>query len=119
MYIDKRLAGIQAIQTLSRLNRICPERGKEDTFVLDFVNEPEDIQLAFQPYYEKTVVGEQVDYQKLYELQAKLFSYQVYFPEDIEEFARFFFAGRTKSTVKDHAQMNKILDTDDNAKCII
>lgn len=111
MYVDKRLAGIQAIQTLSRLNRICPERGKEDTFVLDFVNEPEEIQAAFQPYYEKTVVGEQVDYQKLYELQAKLFSYQIYFPEEIEEFARFFFAGRVKSTIKDHAQMNKILDT--------
>ena len=57
MYIDKRLAGIQAIQTLSRLNRICP--GKEDTFVLDFVNEPAEIQEAFQPYYEKTIVGEQ------------------------------------------------------------
>jgi type I restriction enzyme R subunit len=75
------------------------------------VNEPEDIQLAFQPYYEKTVVGEQVDYQKLYELQAKLIAYQIYFHEEIEEFSRFFFAGRLKSTVKDHAQMNKILDT--------
>ena len=52
MYVDKRLAGIQAVQTLSRLNRTYP--GKEDTFVLDFVNEPEEIQEAFQPYYEQT-----------------------------------------------------------------
>ena len=110
MYVDKRLSGIQAIQTLSRLNRICPERGKEDTFVLDFVNKPEDIQEAFQPYYEKTVVGEQVDYQKLYELQGKLFSYQIYFLQEIREFAKVFFVNRSKSTVKDHAQMNKILD---------
>ncbi|MGA2641359.1 MAG: type I restriction endonuclease, partial [Spirochaetia bacterium] len=108
MYIDKRLAGIQAIQTLSRLNRICP--GKEDTFVLDFVNQPEEIQEAFQPYYEKTIVGERVDYKKLYEIQTKLASYQVYFTEEVEEFCRFFFASRRNSTTGDHANMNKILD---------
>ena len=110
MYVDKRLDGIQAIQTLSRLNRICPERGKEDTFVLDFVNEPETIRLAFQPYYEKTTVGEEVDYHKLYELQAKLLTYQIYFPEEVEQFARFFFSNKEKNSVKDHAQMNSILD---------
>ena len=108
MYIDKRLAGIQAIQTLSRLNRICP--GKEDTFVLDFVNEPEEIQEAFQPYYEKTIVGERVDYKKLYEIQSKLASYQVYYPQEVEEFARFFFAGRKNASANDHANMNRILD---------
>ena len=108
MYIDKRLAGIQAIQTLSRLNRTCP--GKEDTFVLDFVNEPEEIQEAFQPYYEKTIVGERVDYKKLYEIQSKLASYQVYYPEEVEEFARFFFAGRKNANANDHANMNRILD---------
>ena len=59
MYVDKRLAGIQAVQTLSRLNRTCP--GKEDTFVLDFVNEPEEILDAFQPYYEQTLVGERAE----------------------------------------------------------
>ncbi len=50
MYVNKRLDGIQAIQTLSRLNRTT--KGKEDTFVLDFVNDAEDIRQAFQPYYE-------------------------------------------------------------------
>ncbi len=57
MYVDKRLAGIQAVQTLSRLNRTHP--GKEDTFILDFVNETQEILDAFQPYYEQTFVGEQ------------------------------------------------------------
>lgn len=75
MYVDRSLGGIQAIQTLSRLNRIT--RGKTDTFVLDFVNEPEEIQNAFQPYYEKTIVGERSEYGKLYELQNKLKSFNV------------------------------------------
>jgi len=70
MYVDKRLAGIQAVQTLSRLNRTCP--GKENTFVLDFVNETKEILDAFQPYYEQTTVGEQAEAKQLYELQAKL-----------------------------------------------
>ena len=69
MYVDKRLAGIQAVQTLSRLNRTCS--GKEDTFVLDLVNEREEIQEAFQPYYEHTIPGDEVDPHKLYELQSK------------------------------------------------
>ena len=54
MYVDKRLSGIQAVQTLSRLNRTHP--GKEDTFVLDFVNEPEETLDAFQPYYKRTLL---------------------------------------------------------------
>src|SRR2546430_10851588 len=59
MYVDKRLDGIQAVQTLSRLNRTCT--GKEDTFVLDFVNNAEDIQNAFKPYYEQTIIGEKAE----------------------------------------------------------
>ena len=51
MYVDKKLSGVRAVQTLSRLNRTC--RGKDDTFILDFVNKAEDIQEAFKPYYEK------------------------------------------------------------------
>ena len=108
MYVDKKLGGIQAIQTLSRLNRTCP--GKDDTFVLDFRNEPEEIQAAFQPYYEKTIVGEEVDYQKLYELQTKLAAHQIYFETEVEEFCRFFFAPRLRQTVSDHAKMNSVLD---------
>jgi type I restriction enzyme R subunit len=59
MYVDKRLAGIQAVQTLSRLNRMHPL--KEDTFVLDFVNDREEIREAFKTYYDGAEMGEQVD----------------------------------------------------------
>ena len=70
MYVDKRFAGMHAVQTLSRLNRTHP--GKEDTFVLDFVNEPEKILKAFQPYYDQTITGEPADPKRLYERHAKL-----------------------------------------------
>ncbi len=100
MYVDRSLGGIQAIQTLSRLNRTT--RGKNDTFVLDFVNEPEEIQSAFQPYYEKTIVGERSEYGKLYELQNKLKGFNVYFEEEVNEFCRFFFSSRKRLNPKDH-----------------
>jgi len=108
MYVDKRLAGIQAVQTLSRLNRTHP--GKEDTFVLDFVNEPDEILAAFQPYYERTLVGEQADPRQLYELQAKLDAAQVYYRAEVEEFARVFYKPRRSQTPADHARMNACID---------
>jgi type I restriction enzyme R subunit len=108
MYVDKRLAGIQAVQTLSRLNRTHP--GKEDTFVLDFVNEPEEILNAFQPYYEQTIIGERADPQQLYELQAKLASHQVYYAAEIEEFCKVFYKPKQHQTATDHARMNACID---------
>ena len=108
MYVDKRLDGIQAVQTLSRLNRIHP--GKEETFVLDFVNDPEDIQKAFQPYYEQTLVGEQVEAGQLYELQARIDQYKVIFRSDIEAFCKVFFKPRATQSAADHAAMNACLD---------
>ncbi len=108
MYVDRSLGGVQAIQTLSRLNRTT--EGKNETFVLDFVNEPEEIQKAFQPYYEKTIVGERSEYGKLYELQNKLKGFNVYFEEEVNEFCRFFFSSKKRLNSKDHAQMNSILD---------
>jgi type I restriction enzyme R subunit len=108
MYVDKRLAGIQAVQTLSRLNRTHP--GKEDTFVLDFVNEPDEILAAFQPYYEQTLIGEQADPKQLYELQAKLDSQQVYHRAEVEEFCRVFYKPKRNQTPADHARMNACID---------
>jgi len=108
MYVDKRLSGIQAVQTLSRLNRTHP--GKEDTFVLDFVNEPEEIRAAFQPYYEQTFVGERAKAKQLYELQSKLDAHQVYHKAEIEAFARVFYKPRRKQTPADHARMNACID---------
>ena len=89
MYVDKKLSGVQAVQTLSRLNRNCI--GKEDTFVLDFVNNPEDIQKAFQPYYKKTLTGERTEARQLYELQSRLNNYQVYYQKEVEEFCKTFY----------------------------
>jgi type I restriction enzyme R subunit len=109
MYVDKRLSGIQAVQTLSRLNRT--HAGKEDTFVLDFVNEPEEISAAFQPYYEQTLVGEQATVKQLYELQAKLDGRHVYFKSDVEEFAKVFYKPTAKQTPTDHARMNACVDS--------
>jgi type I restriction enzyme R subunit len=108
MYVDKKLMGVHAVQTLSRLNRTHP--GKTDTFVLDFVNEPELIQEAFQPYYEKTLVGEQVEPRQLYELQSKLDNQQVYYKAEVEEFARVFYAPGKVQTKADHAKLYKIID---------
>ena len=108
MYVDKRLSDVQAVQTLSRLNRT--HQGKEDTFVLDFVNDPEDIQKAFQPYYEQTLIGEQAEPRQLYELQAKLDAHQVYYKNEVEEFARVFYTPRQNQTPADHAKMNACID---------
>jgi len=108
MYVDKRLSGIQAVQTLSRLNRT--HSGKEETFVLDFVNEPEEILAAFQPYYEQTLIGERADPKQLYELQAKLEAQQVYYTAEVAEFCRVFYKPKPHQTTTDHAQMNACID---------
>ena len=70
MYVVKKLAGVQAVQTLSRLNRTAP--GKSRAFVLDFRNEENDIYEAFKPYYETTPIGDRVDPHKLNDLSHKL-----------------------------------------------
>ncbi|MCL0047118.1 type I restriction endonuclease [Thermodesulfovibrionales bacterium] len=108
MYVDKRLAGIQVVQTLSRLNRT--HSGKEDTFVLDFVNEPEEILKVFQPYYEQTIIGERAEAQQLYELQAKLDGHQVYFKAEVAEFCKVFYKPKRSQTTSDHARMNSCID---------
>jgi type I restriction enzyme R subunit len=108
MYVDKRLAGIQAVQTLSRLNRIHPL--KDDTFVLDFVNEPGDIQEAFRQYYDGAVMGEQVDPDKLYEVKAELDASGIYLQAEVAEFSQVFFAPKRRQSPGDHRLMNAILD---------
>ena len=76
MYVDKKLGGVNAVQTLSRLNRIHP--GKEETMVLDFANEAEEIQKAFQPYYERTLLTEGTDPNLLYDLQNQLDGFHLF-----------------------------------------
>ncbi len=89
MYVDKKLGGVNAVQTLSRLNRTHP--GKRGTMVLDFANEAEEIKKAFEPYYETTLLSEETDPNLLYEVRARLFDFGVFAEEDIEAFARVFF----------------------------
>ncbi len=108
MYVDKRLSGIQAVQTLSRLNRTHPL--KEDTFVLDFVNKPEEIQEAFKQYYDGAVMGEQVDPDRLYELKDNLDASGIYLQTEVDDFCRIFFAPKRRQSPGDHKAINAVLD---------
>ena len=108
MYVDKRLSGVQAVQTLSRPNRTYP--GKEDTFVLDFVNNTEEIKQSFQPYYETTTVAESADPQQLYDLQHDLDGRHIYLGSEVAAFCKVFFKPKDKQTAHDQADMNRHLD---------
>lgn len=85
MYVDKKLGGVSAVQTLSRLNRTTS--GKTDTFVLDFANSTDEIKNSFEPYYETTILGEATDPNKLFDLQNALDAYQVYTNVQVHEFS--------------------------------
>ena len=89
MYVDKRLDGLQCVQTLSRLNRVAT--GKTDTLVLDFVNEPEQVQEAFQQYYQTTTLAEETDPNRLYDLQSQLDGFDLYDEDTIDYFCRIFY----------------------------
>ena len=89
MYVDKRLDGLQCVQTLSRLNRVAS--GKTDTLVLDFVNEPEQIQEAFQQYYQTTMLAEETDPNRLYDLQHQLEGFDLYDAETLDQFCLIFY----------------------------
>ncbi len=108
MYVVKRLAGVQAVQTLSRLNRIAP--GKSRTFVLDFANDEEDIYEAFKPYYEATPVGENADPHRLSELQHRLLEWAIFTPADVSAFAEVWYRARRDHSATDHRVMNAVLD---------
>lgn len=90
MYVDKRLDGIEAVQTLSRLNRILPSKGKDTTFVLDFVNDSDTILEAFLPYYRTAEIVETTDPDLVHDLSRKLEIAGIYTREDVDEFAQAF-----------------------------
>jgi type I restriction enzyme R subunit len=108
MYVDKRLAGIQAVQTLSRLNRTHPL--KEDTFVLDFVNDREEIREAFKVYYEGAEMREEVDPARMYQIKAELDASGVYLPEELRRFCEVYFKPKQRQSAADHQSMNAALD---------
>lgn len=107
MYVDKKLDGIKAVQTLSRLNRTCT--GKDGTFVLDFVNEWEDIQKAFEPYYEVTGISGVTDPNLLYDLDNTIRDYQLFTKEEIEKVNEVFFKG-TSQSYKGAEKINGVID---------
>jgi type I restriction enzyme, R subunit len=108
MYVDKRLAGIQAVQTLSRLNRVHPL--KEDTFILDFVNDRTEIQEAFKQFFDGATIGEEVEPSRLYELKALLDGSGIYLLEEIERFSEVYFKPKQRQSANDHRAINAILD---------
>jgi type I site-specific deoxyribonuclease (restriction subunit) len=108
MFVDKVLSGVQAVQTLSRLNRTA--KGKEDTFVLDFVNDHEAIYDAFKPYYQRTALGDIPSDEKLASLGNTLDEWKIYTQSDIDEFANIWFSGRTTPTNSEHKRLNAVID---------
>jgi type I restriction enzyme R subunit len=94
MYVDKKLAGVQAVQTLSRLNRTAP--GKQDTFVLDFVNAPDDVLAAFLPYYRTAELAGVSNPDLLHDLHAKLEDARIFTSAEVDGFARAYFDPKGK-----------------------
>jgi type I restriction enzyme R subunit len=92
----------------SCLNRTCA--GKEDIFVLDFVNEPDEIKGSFKPYYEKTEIEERVDPNLLYALKHTLDGFQIYWAQEIEDFAKVFFKPAEKQRETDKGMLHKCID---------
>jgi len=107
MYVDKRLDGVQAVQTLSRLNRMIS--GKDAPFVLDFVNDAENIFRAFKPYYDKTELAEAFDLSMLEALKHELDHAQVYYWSEVVAFAQVFYKPPERQAAADHAHMQRHL----------
>ena len=95
MFVDKKLSGVKAVQTLSRLNRTT--RGKVDTFVLDFVNSAEDIKASFEPFYEETVLLEETDPNVVYDMKNTLDDFRVYQRSEVDKFADIFYQNENQS----------------------
>lgn len=103
MYIDKKLGGVQCVQTLSRLNRT--KSGKDDTFILDFANDTDEIVNSFQPYFTTTELSSETDPDKLYQLEFKVNEFHVITDEQIARFCKVFY---TKT--EPDAKLHPILD---------
>jgi len=97
MYVDKPLAGIKAVQTLSRINRAHPQ--KHDVFVLDFMNNTETTAYAFSDYYRTTILSEETDPNRLHDLKAGLDGHQVYLPEQVDAFVDSYLGGAERQTL--------------------
>ena len=109
MYVDKKLGGVNAVQTLSRLNRTHP--AKDDTMVLDFANEAEAIRDAFEPYYEHTILSEGTDPNLLHDLETRIEDHHLFGDEELDAFAEAYFALRARTREEgDQSELYRILD---------
>ena len=117
MFVDKKLKGIKAVQTLSRLNRTC--NGKDDTLVIDFVNKAEDIQEAFKPFYDATILEHETDPNVIYDKLNQLKNFGLFYDEDVEKFCKIYLKngkqnendfGRLTSCVKGTVDLYNKLD---------
>jgi type I restriction enzyme R subunit len=108
MYVDKKLSGVKAVQTLSRLNRMCA--GKEDTFVLDFANDTEAILESFQPYYELTSIKENSDPNHLYDLKAQIDNSKIIWETEVDNFCNVFFKSAKSLSVSEQGKLNAYVD---------
>lgn len=106
MFVDKKLSGVKAVQTLSRLNRTCS--GKEDTFILDFVNTKEEIEEAFKPYYESTILDKEINVNLIYDTRTLLRNYKLYNDDDIEKFVKIYYK-KEKQNATDLGKMTSLL----------
>ncbi len=102
MYVDKKLGGVNAVQTLSRLNRTT--YGKEETFVLDFFNKTDEIKEAFQPYYTTTVLSEATDPNILHDLEREVKGFKLFNDFEVNGFVEELFSGATPD------KLNYIID---------
>jgi type I restriction enzyme R subunit len=106
MYVDKKLGGVNAVQTLSRLDRTHP--GKMEAMILDFANDAETIRKSFEPYYETTLLSEGTDPNLLYEREQQLKDFGVYATDDVERFAKLYFS-RTATQDRLYAQLGSVV----------
>ena len=89
MFIDKKLNGVQCVQTLSRLNRTTS--GKEETFVLDFVNKPDDVQKSFQDFYQTIILSEETDKNELFGILNDIKGFRLFRPTQVTEWLDIYF----------------------------
>ena len=106
MYVDKKLSGVSAVQTLSRLNRICKD--KEDTCVLDFVNSHEEIAESFSAFYKQTYLGQRSDPEKIFELKSNLLEYEIYTQDEVEVFVESILKEEKENII--HAQLDRMVE---------
>ncbi|MCM4172398.1 type I restriction endonuclease subunit R [Arenibacter sp. TNZ] len=108
MYVDKKLSGVKCVQTLSRLNRM--HTGKEDTFILDFANEAEEVLASFQPYYELTSIESNTDPNHLFDLKTEIEKAHIIWQTEIDNFCNVFFKSAITLSVKEQGKLNAYID---------